>query len=105
MIHKRSQPLEIVERVLRNLPIKNPEQWYIDTKSGRLYFGLGLDDMGAYHGVWAFIHGPGMCQAISFAPNQLKSIVTKTLIEQGAAFLVDMDSRGMLKEGYSSRAH
>ncbi len=101
---KRSKPLEIVERVLRAMPIKHPEMWYVDTKSGRLYFGLGLDKHGCYHGLWAFTRGPGICQDLHFAPNQPKSLVIKELLEQGAAMLVDMDARGMLREGYF-RAH
>jgi hypothetical protein len=99
--HRRSKPLAIVERILRNLPIRNPEQWYVDTKSGRLYFGLGKDDTGRYHGIWAFTHGPGVARTIEFAPNQFKALVVKELLEDGCAMLVDMDARGMLREGYS----
>ena len=104
MTHKRSPPLEIVERVLRNLANRNIELWYVDTKSGRLYFGIGLDDLNCYHGVWAFLRGPGMCRPLSFAPNQLKSLVTKTLLEDGCAMLVDMEASGMLREGFYGHA-
>ena len=100
----KSKPLEIVERIVRNLPIKNPEFWFIDTKSGRLYFGLGKDPAGCYHGVWAFLRGPGVARDIHFAPNQLRSLVVKELLEDGCAMLVDMDSRGMLRDGYFGNA-
>lgn len=99
MKRKQSPPLEIVERILRNLPIRNTEFWYVDTISGRLYFGLGMDFKGCYQGVWAFTRGPGIARPIEFAPNQSRGLVMKALLEDGASQLVAMDSRGLLQEG------
>ena len=96
-----SKPLEIVERIVRNLPILGePEFLYTDLPYGRLYYALGLDGRGCYHGVWAFTEGPGMCQPIEFAPNQSRTLVIKELIEQGGGLMSDLHIRGMLTREY-----
>lgn len=97
---KRSPPLEIVERVVRNLPITNPEFLFCQTDRGPIYIALGLDGHGQYHGVWAFTRGIGVAQPVSYAKNQLRSLVIKDLILTGFTMLTEMDSRGMLDEGY-----
>jgi len=95
-----STPIEKVERIIRNLPIRDTDYWYVDTKSGRLYFGLGirLDD-GAYHGVWAFLRGPGVARDLRFKPGQSSGSVVKALLEDGCGMLVDMEARGLLIDG------
>ena len=99
---KRSKPLEIVERIIRNA-VKDPEFWFIDTKSGRLYFGLGTNANGDYVGVWAFTRGPGVCQMIEFAPKQMRALVIKELLENGASMLLEMEAKGLLMEGAFKR--
>ena len=95
---RRSKPLEIVERVIRNF-VPKPEFHFIDTKSGRLYFTLGLDGLNQYHGVWAFTRGPGIARDLHFAPNQPKALVIKELLEDGCAMLVEMEAKGLLVDG------
>lgn len=97
---RKSEPLEIVERVVRNLPITKPEFLFVETDCGPLYLALGLDGTGAYHGVWAFTRGPGMARPIHFAKNQLRSLVIKELTTDGYQMLSEMHHRGMLEPGY-----
>lgn len=101
MNRKPSQPLDIVERIVRNLPIRNTEYWYVETKSGRMYFALGVDSSNRFHGVWAFLRGGGVARTITFDPNQYKGGAAKALLEDGCAVLLDMEARGMLRDGYS----
>ena len=97
---RSSSPLAKVERMIRNLPVENPEYWYIDTKSGRLYFGLGRrHDDGCYHGIWAFLRGPGVARDLHFGPNQSLGSVVKALLEDGCQWLISMESRGLLIDG------
>lgn len=100
---RRSAPLEIVERVIRNF-VQSPEFHFIDTKSGRLYFALGVDPLNQYHGVWAFTRGPGVARDLHFAPNQPKALVIKELVEDGCAMLVEMEAKGLLLDGAFGRA-
>lgn len=97
---KKSEPLDIVQRVVRNLPITKPEYLFIETDCGPLYIAIGQDGHGAYHGVWAFTRGPGMARPIQFAPNQLRSLVIKELLTDGYQMLSEMHHRGMLEPGY-----
>ena len=97
---KRSPPLAIVERVVRNLPITKPEFLFLETDLGPLYIALGRDGFGKYHGVWAFTRGPGVMQTIEFAPNQSKTLVVKELVSVGYDMLNEMHVRGMLDSGY-----
>lgn len=96
---KHSTPIEIIERIIRNLPIRNVEYNFIDTKSGRLYFAIGLDARNAYQGVWAFTRGPGVARVIEYKPNQSQPLCIKQLVEDGCQMLVDMEARGLLGEG------
>lgn len=97
---KKSEPLEIVERVVRNLPITKPEFLFVETACGPLYIAIGLDGNNQYHGVWAFTRGIGMARPIHFAKNQLRSLVIKELIQDGYMMLSEMHGRGMLAENY-----
>lgn len=96
---KKSTPLEIVERIIRNLPIFDTEYWFIDTKSGRLYFGMGRDANNCYHGVWAFLRGPGVARDLHFAKDQPHALVVKTLVEDGCGMLLEMEAKGLLMDG------
>jgi hypothetical protein len=100
---RKSEPLAIVERVVRNLPITKPEFLFVETDCGPLYIALGKDGFGAYHGVWAFTRGPGIARTISFAKNQLRTLVIKELLTDGYQMLNEMHGRGMLDEGYFGR--
>ena len=97
---KRSPPLEIVERVVRNLPITKPEFLFVETDLGPLYIALGKDGFGRYHGVWAFTRGIGCAQPVEYAPNQMRSLVIKDLTATGYAMLSEMHRHGMLAENY-----
>ena len=96
----KSDPLEIVERIARNLPVDTIEMHRADTEHGTLYFAFGLDKNNAYHGVWAFTVGPGIARVIEFKPDQSKLGVLNELKEDGYQMLSDLAVRGMLEEGY-----
>lgn len=100
---KRSPPLEIVERVVRNLPITKPEFLSFDTDIGPVYVALGKDGFGRFHGVWAFTRGIGMAQPLEFAPNQMRSLVIKELFNSGYAMMSELHQRGMLADHYFRR--
>jgi len=96
----KSDPLEIVERVARNLPITGVELHRADTDHGTLYFAIGLDKNNAYHGVWAFTEGPGVCRPVEFKPNQSRAGVLNELKEDGYQFLSALAEKGMLDDGF-----
>lgn len=98
----KSDPLEIVERVARNLPVTDLELHRADTDHGPLFFAIGLDSNNAYHGVWAFTLGPGVCRPVEFTPNQSKGTVLNELKEDGYQMMTEMAAHGMLDEGYFS---
>lgn len=96
---KQQATLAKVERIVRNLPVTGIEYNYLDTKSGRVYAAAGRDSTDRYHGVWAFVRDPAMAQVVVFEPGQVKSLVFKELFEQGCQALVEMDARGLLRDG------
>lgn len=95
-----SDPLEIVERIARNLPVTDLELHRADTDHGTLYFAFGLDSTNAYHGIWAFTEGPGVARVIEFTPDQSKAGVLNELKEDGYQFLSALAEKGMLDEGF-----
>ena len=97
---KKSKPLEIVERIVRNLPIEKPEFLVEETAYGKLYLALGEDHEGCYHGAWAFTEGPGICQVVTFAKNQPRRGVLNVLRQDGFGVMSDLQIRGMLTREY-----
>lgn len=98
---KKSPPLAIVERIVRNLPIVGIEYLFTDTPHGRLYIALGKEALeNRYHGVWAFTVGPGLAQPMEFKKDQSRKAVIRALEDQGLWMLEEMAKRGMLQEGY-----
>lgn len=92
----RSQPLEIVERIARNLPIRDLSQHYLDTKSGRLYAAIGIDEAGRYQGVWAFTRHPPIARVLHFAADQSRALCVNKLFEDAAEMLVAMETQGLM---------
>lgn len=82
------------------MPILGVEYLYADSEYGRVYIGFGKEALqDKYHGVWAFLEGPGLAQTIEFAPNQSRTLVIKELFGCGMEMLGAMHERGLLAEG------
>lgn len=93
----KSKPLEIVERVVRNMPIMGIEYLWEDTPHGRVYIAFGQEPLtGTYHGVWAFTVGPGTAQTIEFKKDQTRTSVVKALFALGREVLEQMAAQPTL---------
>lgn len=95
---KRSKPLEILERVIRNLPIKRKVVLrYADTDLARVYFGYGQDGNGDFHGAWGFTRHPGFARTLEFRHGVSEAMVAISLISDAYDFLEQMKARDMFK--------
>lgn len=92
----KSKPLEIVERVVRNMPIMGIEYLWEDTPHGRVYIAFGPTVTGTYHGAWAFLEGPGIAQPVEFRKDQTRTSVVKTLFALGREVLEQMAAQPTL---------
>jgi hypothetical protein len=80
----KSKPLEIVERVLGNMPIFGREYLYRDAELGRIYIGFGKEGVeDIYHGVWAFTEPPQICQPVHFSKGVSRATVIEALFTFG----------------------
>jgi hypothetical protein len=93
----KSKPLEIVERVVRNMPIMGIEYLWEDTEYGRIYIAFGREPLqDKYHGVWAFTNGLATAQTVEFAKDQTRTAVIKSLFQFGRECLYQYAARPTL---------
>lgn len=96
----KSKPLEIVERVVRNMPILGIEYLYEDTEHGPVYIAFGKEAIeDRYHGVWALTGGPGLAQDVQFVEGTRRDQVVEALFTLGRETLASLASRQLLVEG------
>lgn len=95
----RSNPLETLERIIRNLPISGKTTWrYIDTDMGRIRFAYGKAADGKFHGVWALDDSTGtpkVCRTLEFTKENTGPMVAAHLAKEGLEILVALSARSM----------
>lgn len=93
----KSTPLEIVERVVRNMPIMGIEYLWEDIEFGRIYIAFGREPLqDKFHGVWAFTEGLATAQTVEFAKDQSRELVVKSLFKFGRECLNQYAARPTL---------
>lgn len=93
----KSTPLEIVERIVRDMPIMGIEYLYEDTEFGRIYIGFGREALqDKFHGVWAFTEGLATAQTVEFAKDQSRDSIVKALFQFGREVLYQYAARPTL---------
>ena len=97
---KQSKPLEILERIVRNLPIKGRVRLnYADTDISRIYFGYGQDGNGIFHGAWGFTTGVGLARTLEFRKGVSENEVSIGLIADAYEVLEQAKARQLLERG------
>lgn len=97
----KSKPLEIVERVVRNMPIVGIEYLWEDTPHGRIYVAFGREQIeNKYHGVWAVLEGPCVARPIEFTKDQPRDLIVKSLFKEGREWIEQCAPREMLRPDY-----
>lgn len=96
----RSKPLEIVERIVKNMPMTGIRYRFVDTPHGRLYMALGkVETENRYMGLWAFTVGPGVAQDVTFRKDQRMKDCWELLAQTGVGVLEEFAKRHLLEEG------
>ena len=91
--------LEIVERIVRNMPIVKPRFMEFDSDLGKIYIGMGTDAKGTYHGAWAVLRGPGFCRTLHFDPDQSEQACINTLKQDALGAMELLNDHDLLLPG------
>lgn len=95
-----SPDLMALERVARNLPVKNVEFGRIEGGYGTIYLAWGLDGDDCYHGVWGCRR---VARGLEFKKGTSAKEVRRMLELDANEFVESMERNGCLRENFWGR--